>query len=360
MPAKPSIIVFPPHIWVTYVVGKDPSTTIQFSACDRQVFTQTGTGSERSLFRIVVFQATQFWRWILRNTEATLRQETQFACPFAAGASSDLYRGTLETRDTQSVRVAIKIVKYPAKKASQVQRFKREASIWAGLSHRNLVSPVGFVENRNMLVSPFYEHGHVRAYLAKNGKADRAQLVRGLCTGLAYLHDNGVVHGDLKPENILVDDKNNPRLSDFGLSRVINMPGYTTSSLGTLSYMAPELFIVIPEAVTAQPKQGRSANEKSDVYSFALVAFEIIQDKAPQRNLRGGAFITEAMLSDLSRERENYRGGGTDVWWETLAPLLVFNPPERPDISAVSRALIAMDKAPSTSMAQVGTYASRF
>ncbi|KAJ7307742.1 kinase-like domain-containing protein, partial [Mycena albidolilacea] len=66
----------------------------------------------------------------------------------------------------------------------------------------------------------------------------------GIASGLKFLHENDVVHGDLK-QNVLVDKYGTPCICDFGISKVVSRRGFTTTAVGTASYMAPELLFVV-------------------------------------------------------------------------------------------------------------------
>jgi serine/threonine protein kinase len=70
-----------------------------------------------------------------------------------------------------------------------------------------------------------------------------------------------------------VDEQFVPHIGDFGISKILNSPGFTTTSLGTFTYMAPELFLVVGSG--EQEETVPSTTKKSDVYSFALLALEV-------------------------------------------------------------------------------------
>ncbi|KAJ7933913.1 kinase-like domain-containing protein, partial [Mycena leptocephala] len=155
-------------------------------------------------------------------------------------------------------------------------RIKREASLWAPLEHDNLLPFFGVCDDiapYPVLISPLYKLGDVGEFLRKNPAVNRPDIVLGVASGLEYLHDHDIVHGDLKPSNVLVDEQFVPHICDFGISKILNSPGFTTTSLGTFAYMAPELFLVVGSG--EQEGTVPSTTKKSDVYSFALLALEV-------------------------------------------------------------------------------------
>ena len=103
--------------------------------------------------------------------------------------------------------------------------------------------------------------------------ATRFNIIQGIARGLLYLHRDSflrVVHRDLKVSNILLDEKMNPKISDFGLARLFHGNQHqdsTGSVVGTLGYMSPEY------AWTG------TFSEKSDIYSFGVLMLEIITGK---------------------------------------------------------------------------------
>lgn len=121
------------------------------------------------------------------------------------------------------------------------------------------------------------------------------QIVYGIANGMAHLAAQKIVHRDLAARNILLDgDHNQPRISDFGFSRIVgdDGAGKTQSTVGPVRWMAPEvrktpsriwafhgrLIIALPRL---QNIQDRSYSEYSDVWSFAVILFEIVEKHEP-------------------------------------------------------------------------------
>ena len=84
--------------------------------------------------------------------------------------------------------------------------------------------------------------------------------LKHVSTGLQFLHSKGIVHRDIKPANILYDSSLNWKITDFGLSRLIDTS--MTSESGTPDYFAPE-------------QVSKHYDSRVDIYAFGLVAFEI-------------------------------------------------------------------------------------
>ena len=97
-------------------------------------------------------------------------------------------------------------------------------------------------------------------------------LVRPLAAALDYAHRQDVIHRDIKPSNVLLDDDGNPKLSDFGLARLMQGgEGLTRgpSVLGTPEYMAPEQAL------------GRPADERSDLYALGVIVYQMLLGRIP-------------------------------------------------------------------------------
>ncbi|KAF7337062.1 TKL/TKL-ccin protein kinase [Mycena venus] len=213
-----------------------------------------------------------------RDLNGRIKQDDQY--PFTGGGNSNIYRGKLSRSDGGKIRVAIKMIRVSNDGSGQLEdimrRLRREVDVWSRLRHKNILPFIGVCDDLGPtpgLISPFYKFGHVGTYLRTHPEVDRKELVRGVASGLEFLHENNIVHGDLKVQNVLVDKHGTPCICDFGISKILNRRGFTTSSVGTAPYMAPELFFVVDGMAL---EQSPSTTKSSDVYSFALLVLEIL------------------------------------------------------------------------------------
>ncbi|KAG6806906.1 hypothetical protein H0H93_002249, partial [Arthromyces matolae] len=129
------------------------------------------------------------------------------------------------------------------------------------------------------IVSEFCESGNALDYLRKNSHTNRMQLLYDVASGMAYLHDVGIIHADLKASNILIGKTGEALIADFGLSQIqdqvsssirVTRASRTSSErvVGTVRWMAPELLM------------GKGLNKPADIYSFALTAWEFYTNGA--------------------------------------------------------------------------------
>jgi len=270
------------------------------------------------------------------SRDLTGRVVRQDQYPFAGGGNSNIYRGKVLRANGHKIRVAIKMIRVSDDGSSQMEeilrRLKREVDVWSRLDHKNLLPFIGICDDIApwpVLVSPFYKAGHIQKYLSKHPDANKRELVLGIAAGLEYLHLHDVVHGDIKVQNVLIDKRGNPCICDFGLSKIIGRRGFTTASLGTASYMAPELFFVLD---ALDPKQSPSTTKSSDVYSFGLLALEVLTSEPP-KGRPSRPIVTAKVQAELHPKRSDYsRTAVTDEIWTILKRCWVPNPALRPPI----------------------------
>ncbi|XP_034552329.1 ephrin type-A receptor 2 isoform X1 [Notolabrus celidotus] len=194
-----------------------------------------------------------------------------------AGEFGEVYRGILKAPGRKEVAVAIKTLK-PGYSEKQRQDFLSEASIMGQFSHQNIIRLEGVVTKckdffkHAMIVTEFMENGALDRYLRDHdGEFASFQLVgmlRGIAAGMKYLSDMSYVHRDLAARNILVNSNLECKVSDFGLSRVLedDPEGTYTTSGGKIP-----IRWTAPEAIAY-----RKFTSASDVWSFGIVMWEVM------------------------------------------------------------------------------------
>lgn len=209
----------------------------------------------------------------------------------------------LATHNILGRQVAIKIL-HPqyAKKKSLVTRFCREAQAAIEINHPNVadVLDIGQLPNGTPYMMMEYLKGEPLSLLLKRkgpiqlGAACR--IFEHVLMALDGAHQKGIVHRDLKPENIYVvyDDQGVPtvKLIDFGISKFTDHQELTNLTksgdlLGTPAYMSPE-----------QVRGENQLDAQSDLFSFGVIAFEILTGKRPF----GGFQYHEIISAVLSKE----------------------------------------------------------
>jgi len=161
------------------------------------------------------------------------------------------------------------------------EEFVEEIITSIDLQHRNVVRFYGFSKKPLVrIVMEYCEHGSCidardKGLMKELSDVTKIDILIGACRGLVYLCKKGIVHRDIAARNILLDTNFVPKIADFGRSRKIknDCSHKTLTTVGPLKWMSPESI------------QAQISNFKSDVWSFGVTMWEIMEDKEPYHDM---------------------------------------------------------------------------
>src|SRR6476619_4398989 len=169
-----------------------------------------------------------------------------------------------------------------------VERFKREARSVAQLQHPNIVTVIDRVEEdgRQYIVFEFIDGENLKELVVRKGRLDvreALEIALAIAQGLAFAHENGLIHRDVKPQNVLLNGDGRAKVTDFGIARSLDVEHGVTQTgtvLGTSNYIAPE------------QASGQPVNAPTDIYSLGVVVYEMLTGEVP---FPGESFVAVAM-----------------------------------------------------------------
>ncbi|XVF58100.1 hypothetical protein PTKIN_Ptkin07bG0035500 [Pterospermum kingtungense] len=186
------------------------------------------------------------------------------------GTAGKVYKGILSNQQQIAVKHIIN--------DGNGETFVREVASLSHIKHSNLVTLLGYCLSQEecFLIYEFCPNGNLAKWLFGKDKVlswiQRLRIAIGSARGLWFLHtysEGCIVHRDIKPTNILLGPNFEAKLSDFGLSKLIEMgETYASSEVrGTFGYVDPEY------------QNNRQVKSSGDVYSFGIVLFQILSGK---------------------------------------------------------------------------------
>ena len=198
--------------------------------------------------------------------------------------------------------VAVKLLKPTgmAASAEDIDRFLREGEALTALNHPNIVKVLDMFQegDRHYLVMELVRGGSLQTLLG-SGPLDLERIVTlalDLSDALARAHRLGIVHRDLKPGNVLLAADGTPRLGDFGVAQIAGKRRLSSKNaiVGTLEYLSPEAI------------EGQTVDERSDIWAFGILLFEMIAGRRPFRGEHAAATLN-AIVHQATPDLESLR-----------------------------------------------------
>jgi len=190
-----------------------------------------------------------------------------------SGGMADVY---LAQDQLLGREVAVKVLHHHfAEDHEFVERFRREASSAAALSHPNIVGIFDRGEwNGTYYIAMEYVAGRsLKAIVREDGALDPTvaiDIVIQILRAARFAHRRGVIHRDLKPHNVILDEEGRARVTDFGIARAgASDMTLTGSIMGTAQYLSPE------------QAQGFAVSDASDLYSVGVILYELLTGVVP-------------------------------------------------------------------------------
>ena len=224
-------------------------------------------------------------------------------------------------------KCAIKIVdKRFLENVQDIQRLRKEIKILKKIRHKNIIQLYDIMESKTNLyfVMEYCKGGELFDYIVKKKKLTEKEaciFFHQIINGVEYLHNQGIIHRDLKPENLLLDEKNQIKISDFGLSTFFTKDNYLQTACGTPSYAPPEML------------EGLQYNgEASDIWSCGIILYAMLCGALPFTESKEDIIVEkikkhEYKIPDyLSKEAQ-----------DILNHILKINPLERYNIESIKK-----------------------
>jgi eukaryotic-like serine/threonine-protein kinase len=214
----------------------------------------------------------------------------QVSARLGSGGMADVYLA----HDTLLGRqVALKLL-HPrfAEDQEFVERFRREASSAAGLSHPNVVAVFdrGEWDGTYYIAMEYLPGRSLKAVVREHGPLspqDATDIVVQILLAARFAHRRGIIHRDIKPHNVILDEEGRAKVTDFGIARAgASDMTLTGSIMGTAQYLSPE------------QAQGHAVSEASDLYAIGVVLYELLTGTVP---FEGESAVTIA-LKQVSAE----------------------------------------------------------
>ncbi|MBK7708251.1 MAG: serine/threonine protein kinase [Acidobacteria bacterium] len=200
------------------------------------------------------------------------------------GGMGDVYLAKDNKLDRQ---VAVKVLNAEySRHDSNLQRFLQEAKAASGLNHPNIlvIHEIGESETSKYIVSEFIEGETLREVIERSplNLSEALDISIQTANALVAAHAAKIVHRDIKPENIIIRPDGFVKILDFGLAKLVERKAFGSDAsvtdqnrtakgiiLGTVNYMSPE------------QAKGEEIDERTDIFSFGAVVYEMIAGKAP-------------------------------------------------------------------------------
>jgi serine/threonine-protein kinase len=190
-----------------------------------------------------------------------------------SGGMADVYLAADRLLGRQ---VAVKLLQHRfAEDQEFVERFRREASSAAGLSHPNVVQIFdrGEWDGTYYIAMEYLPGRSLKAIVREQGALDPAgaiEIVVQILRAAKFAHRRGIIHRDLKPHNVILDEEGRAKVTDFGIARAgASDMTLTGSIMGTAQYLSPE------------QAQGQSVTATSDLYAVGIVLYELLTGAVP-------------------------------------------------------------------------------
>ncbi|CAN4122262.1 unnamed protein product [Withania somnifera] len=250
----------------------------------RDIERRDSIGKDDGLLSISTLHGSSLYWDILKATE-----EFDATVCIGQGGFGSVYKVNVPTLGNVAVKRLHSSFEIKHRKS-----FMNEVRALTGIKHRNIVRLHGFCSNaqHSFLVYEYVERGSKKLDWLK-----RVNIIKGVAYALSYMHHDcspPIVHRDISSSNVLLDSEFEARVSDFGIAKILKPDSSNCTALaGTYGYVAPELAYTM------------KVTEMCDVYSFGVLALEIIKGKhiGEYLTLLAKSSTRDFQLSDLIDER---------------------------------------------------------